>query len=201
MLIFNELKITPDNKHLIIDVSVKDEPYYNLIQVESIIIDTQDTYSNVGPSSKPVYTYTPSTTLSGEDTEVSKDSIITIPNKRVSLVLDKNDLGVSLEGNMFFVYAIAKGTPAIDTPCGMDNKTTLEVAVSLYSTYCATMQYIQEFNNRCSLPTGFIDMILRLKVLELSIKTGNYIQAIEYWNKYFNNITNSQIPTDCGCKT
>ena len=194
MLIFNELKITPDNKHLIIDVSVREESYYNDIQIKSIIIDSQDTYTDSGHSSDPIFTYNVTST---SPSIISAE--VTDSNRRVRLILDKNDLGVSLEGTMFFVYAVTTGAPAADTPCGMDNETTLGVTMSLYSTYCAAMQYIQDFNNKCSLPKGFIDMILRLKVLELSVKTGNYIQAIEYWNKYFSNNKTYQPSISCGC--
>ena len=57
MLIFNELRITPDQKYLIIDVSVDNQKYYKNIQIDSIIIDTQDTYIDSGPSNKPIFTY------------------------------------------------------------------------------------------------------------------------------------------------
>ena len=57
MLEFRELNITPDGKHLIIDVAVKEHDYYNNVIIDSIIIDTQDTYVQNGPSSKPVYQY------------------------------------------------------------------------------------------------------------------------------------------------
>lgn len=57
MLHFNELKITPDNKYLIIDVSVDTDEYFNNIEIDKVIIDNQDTYSTSGPSSTPLYTY------------------------------------------------------------------------------------------------------------------------------------------------
>ena len=57
MLHFNELRITPDNRHLIIDVSVDKQDYFQDVILESIVIDTQDTYVPNGPSSNPVYTY------------------------------------------------------------------------------------------------------------------------------------------------
>ena len=57
MLHFEELRITPDNKYLIIDVSVDKDEYFDNIVIDSIIIDTQDTYSISGPSSNPVYIF------------------------------------------------------------------------------------------------------------------------------------------------
>lgn len=50
MIKFNELRITDDSKYLIIDASVPDYPYYKDIYIDSICIDTQDTYKDGGPS-------------------------------------------------------------------------------------------------------------------------------------------------------
>ena len=55
MLHFNELKITPDNKNLIIDVSVDTDKYFDNIEIDKVIIDNQDTYNISGPSSNPIY--------------------------------------------------------------------------------------------------------------------------------------------------
>ena len=45
------------------------------------------------------------------------------------------------------------------------------------------MNYIRGIECDCSIPKNFIDFILRLKALELCIKTGNYTKAIKYWNR------------------
>lgn len=39
----------------------------------------------------------------------------------------------------------------------------------------------------CCPPKVFIDCILRFKAFELSIEAGNYLQAIQFWNKFFRN--------------
>lgn len=39
----------------------------------------------------------------------------------------------------------------------------------------------------CCPPKVFIDCILRFKAFELSIKARNYLQAIQFWNKFFRN--------------
>ena len=47
---------------------------------------------------------------------------------------------------------------------------------------------------------NFIDYILRFKAFELSLKTGNYTLAIEYWEKFLKNKTSSiSKPKGCGC--
>ena len=57
MVNFNELRVSPDRKNLIIDVSIKDLSYYENVYIDSIIIDTQDTYIPSGPSNSPIFTY------------------------------------------------------------------------------------------------------------------------------------------------
>ena len=56
MVQFNELRITPDGQKLIIDVSVKDLEYYTNVYLDTVQIDTQDSFVESGPSSKVVYT-------------------------------------------------------------------------------------------------------------------------------------------------
>ena len=60
------------------------------------------------------------------------------------------------------------------------------------------MRYIKELDNNCTISKGFIDMILRLKAFEMSIKTGNFTTAINQWDKLFKNkrIVSS---SNCGC--
>lgn len=169
MIHFNELRVTPDGKHLIIDVRVLNESYYENVYIDSIIIDTQDTYISNGPSSKSLY----STKLTEENT------------KNIRLILDTIDLG-SLN-NLFFVYVRTKGTPSADTPCGMDNITTMGIVTNMYPFYQQAMNYIGEIADTCSVPQNFIDYILKIKALELAVKTGNYPDAIKYYNKFFKN--------------
>ena len=216
MLIFNELRITPDQKYLIIDVSVDNQKYYKNIQIDSIIIDTQDTYIDSGPSNNPIFTYN----LTEEDsniTQVYTDNYTPVldedtsycyveseekQNKSIRLILNYQDLNVSLQDNMFFVYAIATGTPSADTPCGMDNSIVKGTIINLYPIYCKTIQYLKELDDSCVVPKNFMDMIIKLKALELSIKTGNSFQAIEYWNKYFKTLINNNSTFKskyCGC--
>lgn len=216
MLIFNELRITPDQKYLIIDVSVDNQKYYENIQIDSIIIDTQDTYIDSGPSNNPIFTYN-LTEENSNITQVYTDNYTPVldedtsycyveseekQNKSIRLILNYQDLNVSLQDNMFFVYAIATGTPSADTPCGMDNSIVKGTIINLYPIYCKTIQYLKELDDSCIVPKNFMDMIIKLKALELSIKTGNSFQAIEYWNKYFKTLTNNNSQSNtkyCGC--
>jgi hypothetical protein len=215
MIQFNELRITPDSQHLIIDVSIDNSSYYDNVILDSIVIDTQDTYVANGPSSKPIYTYNIDTENNYNYTYSTPEECSCNPvvsdddkaycltyaseqNKYIRLILSAKDLGISLNDNILFVYAIATGTPAPDTPCGMDNSIVMSTVVNLYPVYQNTMCYLRELDSDCQVPKGFIDMILRLKAVELCIRTGNYTKAISYWKRFF--LGRTQVPTyNCGC--
>lgn len=193
MIKFNELRITPNNENLIIDVSIEDADYYQNVVLDSIIIDTQDTYVENGPSSKAVFKYI----VAEEDYDLAYST----SGKRVKLILKPEDLGVPIAGNMFFVYVISSGEPLSDTPCELRNSKAIRTAVNLYPIYKQSMIYTKEIGDTCSVPKNFVDYILKLKALDLSLKTGNYQEAIKYWNRLFKNLyyTNNVEFSNCGC--
>lgn len=191
MIRFNELRITKDGKYLIIDVSVRSQPYYNDVYLDSISIDTQDTYKDGGPSSSIVY-------FKNIANEAGSSSGL----KHYRLELGVGDFLPSLSDNMFFVYVKAKGTPASNTPCGMDNEYTLGVTFNTCALYNAIMSYVRETVNTCSIPKKFIDLFLQFKAIETSINTDHYMQAVEYYNKFIKNLgkTNTSAYTkSCNC--
>jgi len=200
MIHFNELNITPDGKYLIIDVSVLNEKYYKDIYLESIIIDNQDTYVGSGPSTTPVYSYTVPTEGTVRLKRMGKTITPTYNTKHLRLELAPQDLvGNTLEG-LFFVYVRVKGTPTSDVPCGLDNVTTMGTVTNVYPFYQQAMQNIGELADRCNPPQGFTDWILKLKALELAIRTGNYPEAIKYYNRFFAGKSNIVIRKGgCGC--
>lgn len=180
MIQFNELGITSDNRKLIIDVQVRDLPYYSKIYIDSISIDTQDTYIDNGPSTKPIF----SKVISGD-------------NKSVRLELSTLEIGIKLD-NLLFVYVKAKGIPESDTPCGMDNVVTIGVTFNNCPIYNNMMQYIKEIDKNCTIPKNFINLFLQYKALEISIETSHYRQAIKLFNKFYKSI--SVIETNiCKC--
>lgn len=84
MIQFNELRINPQGTRLIIDVSVIDSIYYQNVYLDTISIDTQDTFTESGPSTSTVY----KTTISGN-------------SKSTRLELGISEILPSLLDNMF----------------------------------------------------------------------------------------------------
>lgn len=180
MVQFNELYITPDSKRLVIEAQVKDLNYYNNVYISEVIIDNQDTYKDNGPSNSYVYKHT----VSGN-------------SKSVRLELDSTDL--TINNKMLFVYIVTGGAPTIDTPCGMDNTITIGVVINRYIIYKYIMSNIKDIGNTCKPSKSFIDAILRLKALDLSIETGHYTEAINFYNKFFLSKKLNVTTNSCGC--
>lgn len=265
MVQFNELRITPDGKKLIIDVSVKDSEYYTNVYLDKILIDNQDSFLESGPSSSAIifpiiqdghklvevansdfnpetetsYTYngtleegvyydfskvTIADTFLGTDIALnfigqdynfeynSKDlkgrTFIfngsdlderPLKIKTIRMEINYTELLYNLNQDLLFVYVKIKGTPSVDTPCGMDNITTLGVVSNFYPLYQHAFNYIKELNDTCSIPKNFINYILQYKAFEFAIKTGHYTEAIKYWKKFFMGIKDSVITSNCGC--
>lgn len=189
MVRFNELKITPNDEYLIIDVSVEDSTYYNDVILDSIIVDTQDTYVENGPSSNSIFSHTVT-----EEDDLHK--------KHAKVVVKLSELNTTIKGTMFFVYVITSGEPSPDTPCELKQTRVIGTAVNMYPLYKQAMLYTRELSDGCVIPKGFVDCVLRIKALDLAIRTGNYIEAIRYWNKLFKRLSLSAIEatsTYCTC--
>lgn len=192
MVQFNELRITPENQRLIIDVEVKDLPYYTNVFIDTIVVDNQNTYISTGQSSTPVYIY--------EEGESSTELVTVKEDKRIRIEIPTTIIS-NLSTDLFFIYVTTKGTPSANTPCGMDNPTTVGVVFDLYRLQQLYMNYIKEIEtDGCNIPKEFIDQILRYKALKMCLLTGNYVQAVKYWKKFFSKITLYKLVSSCPCK-
>lgn len=158
--------------------------YYNNVYISQIKIDSQDTFNSSGPSSSLIYE---STTFAAN-------------TKKVTLDLQASDFNseVDMDKTMFFVYAVASGTPAPDTPCGFDETPSIGVTFSLCPIYNETIQYVKEVEKECELPKDFINMILQFKAIQYSINSGHFTQAIKYYNKFYKTLSVGTAKP-CGC--
>ena len=196
MIRFNELKI--ENNYIIIDVQIEEEKYFKDMYIDSIVIDTQDTFIANGPSSKAIYTKTFNT-----NTDVNKEEIVytqgTDKYNRVRIYIDGKDLNVDIHKTMFFVYVIAGGTPAADTPCRWDENKALHTLVDTQVLYNNMIQYVKELNKDCSTPDNFINAILQFNAIDLALKTNQYPLAIDLWKRFYSDIESNIVLPNCGC--
>lgn len=216
MIHFNELRYDTNTNHLIIDVAVDTQNYFDNVLIDSIIIDNQNTFVPNGPSSKPLYQY---------KVEETNNKVYSIPDdcncshvktedelscyikdtegKQVRLQLPLSILtkfNIDPNKDMLFIYVIATGVPSPGTPCGLDNSKIMGTVVNLKPIYDNMLYYVRQIENNCNMPKEFIDSILLYKALDLSIKTCNYPLAIKYWTKYISNPTiNTSTNKTCNC--
>lgn len=227
MIHFNELRFSDDLKYIIIDAEIENLSYYDNIYFTAINIDTDKTYSSNGISSKPIYTNTAlfepvktdytvytkddgvyvKTITEDDSSDVATEDAgnVYLYKRRFSIRISASDLNLSdLNSNIFFIYISVGGTmDASSIPCGYDSSYELGILYNLRPIYDAGMGYVKALADDCVIDQNFIDYILRLDAFNLSIDTGNFNQAIDYWQKYITQ-TGSKTSTinttsKCGC--
>lgn len=184
MVQFNLLKINPDNS-ISLDIQVKDMSYYTNVYLDSIILEAKDDYLESGVSSNPVFTFT-------------------VPNsttKREQISFDSSDFNIPVDvaDNLFIVYVKVKGTPASDTPCGMDNITTTSVLYKREPFLQKGLSFIREIDYSCDIPKNFIDFILQEEAMKLTTTTCNYTKVIELFTKFKSNTSSNTLTNKCSC--
>lgn len=184
MLEFREIKITRDSKHLYVDAAVKDGQWYDNVYIDGVMIDKAENYVNNGPSSHAV--------------NIKLDN--SINTKRHFFDISPQDIGETSFDGMYFVYVYTKGLPSMDVPCGKDVNMILLPVYNTYPLYQYSMKFIRQVSKSCCIPKDFIDCILRIRALETSMLTGNYENAIMYFNLFKVKGSNqSIIKGGCGC--
>ena len=203
MIRFNELKIK-DN-YIIIDVQIEEEKYFKDMYIDSIVIDTQDTFIANGPSSKAIYTKTFNTDIypAYENKQCApikkEENIYTQGTDKIRMYIDAKDLNVDIHKTMFFIYVIAGGTPAADTPCRWDENKALHTLVDVQLIYNTMIPYVRELGKECSTPDNFINAILQFNAIDLALKTNQYPLAIELWKSFYSNVESNAVLPNCGC--
>ena len=206
MIRFNELKI--EDNYIIIDVQIEEEKYFKDMYIDSIVIDTQDTFIANGPSSKAIYTKIFNTDVhpvyeNKQCAPIKKEENIYTQginkHNRVRIYIDGKDLNIDIHKTMFFVYVIAGGTPAADTPCRWDENKALHTLVDTQVLYNNMIQYVKELNKDCSTPDNFINAILQFNAIDLALKTNQYPLAIDLWKRFYSDIESNVVLPNCGC--
>ena len=193
MLRFNELRITSDNKCLIVDIQVEGLSYFENVKIDSILLDTQDTWISSGPSDTAALLYS-------QDNS-SLDTIKDSAGKHVRLEVGQPLISPS-ENNMYFVYVVAdisNASEVSEAPCDCSEDCIVGAVVNLHTLYSTLMDGIREVENSCDMPVNLVNSFLREQVVEACLKTGNYPLAIKYWKEFFLSGTGKTVSKSCGC--
>lgn len=165
MIQFNELRIPSEGNKLIIDVSIQNLPEYENIYIDTINIDTQDTFVSAGPSDKYIYTNT-------------------IEGNQKSVRLELNDSDIKdINNSLFFVYIKVKG--------GDENIVyTHSPGITYYKKpiYDAFLLSVKEVEQNKDIPKYFINVYLKVKAFEISLAAKKYVKACDYYNKFIKNM-------------
>lgn len=204
-VIFDQLRISDDGKELYIDAHVNQAHYFDNVYLRRITICTEDQVSELNPQSYGSdFVYQKEITPTAyEHPTLDEDSGINLM-KELHLVLtpfmlNEKFKAIDFSHNIFFVYVDCAGIPAPDTPCTLDELTTLGVTFDYGVIFNRGMQFTKELADTCNIPSRFIDFILNVEALKISIETGHYVPAIQYWKNLMkmNNKNISSRPCNC----
>ena len=213
MIRFVQLRISNDGKKLYVEFAVNTAREFDNVKLDSIAITTQDYVSEANPDSFPEkFIYKK---VYGEN---DKEDYIVLDrgvfdaawnntNQGTGEAIDVNEpiantsyTGTILSNNMFFVYVKCKGYPAECVPCELAKEVTLGIAMDDSIFHQKTMQFTKELIKDCQVPVGFIDFILMWNVLNSSIETGHYHEAINFWKRLTVDVDSRCVPIKrCGC--
>lgn len=204
-VIFDQLRISDDGKQLYVDAHVNQAHYFDDVYIRKITICTEDQVSEINPKaygSDFVYQkeITPTVyehpTLSGES---GTDLIRELHLVLTPFMFNEKFKATDFSHNIFFVYIDCVGVPAPDTPCTLDELTTLGITFDYGIIFNKGMQYTRELADTCSVPRNFINFILNVEALKLSLNTDHYIPAIQYWKYIMELGTGITSNTPCNC--
>lgn len=166
MIDFKHLEFL-NSKTLRVSVEVKDLDYYTNVYIDSIIIDTEDTVCETGPSDNPART-------------IHYDGNL----KSINTTIDVSDI-VSDGPKMLFVYIRCTGTPAVNTPCGLDNQDSMMPVVDYQSVYDSALK-LARCTSKCGCADGnchidvvFANFALQYFRMEQGLKNGNWSDAYD----------------------
>ena len=191
MVQFNELKFIAPNI-LQVNAQVIDLAYFDNVYIDSIIIDTEDTYCESGPSSNPAFSY-----------QVPENT------KEVRYAFDLSNF-LCNNPKMLFVWITAKGIPSQDTPCGLDKIATMQAVVDLTIIYEEAMRNLRCVlngcgcnNTKCVVDANFANFSLQYFRMETALKVGDWATAYEAYCFLLRKRPSKRIVSNprkpCGC--
>ena len=186
MIQFNEVRVTQDNKCLIVDVQISPLDYFANVYLNSISIGVlkSDNCSSV-ETIEPI--------CEEHFVDLSEDNV-----KRY-----RNTFDVDGIKSIFIINVTTKGEVSEGASCcwGKVGSVVTTYAYNKYPLYQAIMPLLNSIGG-CEPSRELIDQLLQLQAFNLSLQVGDYCQAVTYWDQFLGNITEkdcSKPKKPCGC--
>ena len=206
MIQFNELRITPDAKYLIIDAFIKNDPnLYNYIISDIVVYNIPNANKangdviyekHISIEDLEIYSLGDKVLVDNEESVYIDEGV-----KHIRILLSQKDLNTSLFKGLFKVVI---STSRIDTsieevPSEYASTSVTSLVMDLYPFYKESICLLKNIDCDCPINKELTNLILRFKALELSIKTGDVSTAVNYWFKYFNTLDRVFPKNKCNC--
>lgn len=200
MIIFDQIRISDDGTKFFLDAHVNTNSDYTNVYIDKIAIvrdnEMSETTSTMPSATKCVW-YEDSLNLK------TLNRVLTTGELNTYATTQELPGVTDLSHNIFYVYIHTTGTPGSGASCADTSNPALGVTYDTGAIYQNGMNFVRELADNCSIPSGFIDFILNKEALDISIGTGHYIPAKDYFYRllgYANmkgNIVSTKKP--CGC--
>lgn len=181
-MVFNRLELV--NGQLVVDIDVSTLAFYDNAVIESITLDTLDSYS--------------------EDTGrqyTLSDRVLKSKSELLVATLSPNDFDAGGSapdsfGDIVYVTVTIEGKEKVFKPCDIQPEFN-GVAVNWEKIYRQGMSYVDELSSDCSNYRNFLDWSLRLKGFKLAVSYGDMLHASRYFKEWF--LGERRKTGKCGC--
>lgn len=192
MVVIDQCRVFHDM--LYIDAHVNTASYFKNVGLSKVIVFTGDQYKESGDSA-PTSNYIYMTTIQSSDSSPVKEVHLALHTTNMNEYFTKSNF----QEDIFFVYIEVTGTPASDTPCGMDNSYIVGVAYDKALVYNKALLSLKELGDTCSIPTGLQELIMQTHALEFSIEASDWTNAIKYFELIKGDTVAVSNSRPCGC--
>lgn len=199
MIRFNECRILPNNKALIVDVSIDNLSVFDNVKIANVFLDTQDTYNHHGPDT--TREKDPSILLYSQDM-TEYDVIKSGKHRHLRLEFPLK----GYENNLLYVWVQADedsfDVEAATAPCEWGRSTVISPVVNTQYLYSTLMNSVRQIEDTCNVPKDFINDFFRLQSIETALQSGHFEMANKYWNMFFKKdvVKHTHFHKPCGCK-
>lgn len=175
-MIINNIGYTSNGDSVIINIEIPNTEGYEDLYITKIAIQDHLNYTVSYPNT-PQFEMN-STLDYPYKIDNAKEVKIEIPIEDIKLLSTFKDTG------MLFVYVYQNGVPGPNLPCGEDFEYKVIGAINTFNVYNLVSKIINRANGKCDSESKaeLLDLYWKLSSIELALKHGDYINAIELYN-------------------